>query len=282
MRDLDREHRKIFGHGMKSKMSALSKRHGHHNFDKGEELKYKTNVWQDRRREREVDRFPNPKRTNWSFLAEFDGKSSGEKAQNTEPKEQETYRMNFGNRRYRGNGMVNLSPKMMKKMKRQQDKEYRRSKRKRGRNRNENEKNDEGMPKYVNGRRLTSYQRAKMEGQKAFDEKEEFFREIEEKKKEKEERLAQSEQKRKKRQRIHMARNKKGQPSFGGQIGMLLNKLKHNQDTKDEMPQEKESAEEKKDDDAGDLQQTTEFSDDSGIDDFLEDRETDARSNPFF
>merc|ERR1711951_275854 len=105
-----------------------------------------------------------------------------------------------------------------------------------------------GMPKYLNGRRLTSYQRAKMEGQKAFDEKEEFFREIEEKKKEKEERLVQSEQKRKKRQRIHMARNKKGQPSFGGQIGMLLNKLKDNQDRKDEKPQEsKESAEENKD-----------------------------------
>ena len=120
---------------------------------------------------------------------------------------------------------------------------------------------------------MNSFVRAAFEGNKVATERKEARIQREKEREERRVALEESEKKQQQRFRVMSRKNRRGQPHLGGQIGLLLNKIKNDQSQIAQSKKDSQRRDEDNEDDGDNLQPMAEHSDDSGlgVDDFLGD-----------
>eukprot|EP01084_Bolivina_argentea_P116854 207552_1 len=209
LKDLDRQHKQIFGHSVSTRSKRQAKKNGT-NHDHHQRNRHTKDVWDEMRRPSYQQKY---NRSNWKFMDTND----------TEHKEKDKHRYK-PNRQYRGNGIINFGNKTVVDTNETNEVQDEEDKSEHVQNKNS------GQNSAFMGRvRLNSYQKASMEGRKIIDEREETQHQRELKQKQTQKALRKFEQQRKRRHKILSMKNKRGQPNLNAQIGLLLDKIKDKQ-----------------------------------------------------
>merc|ERR1712228_579740 len=202
LRDLDREHKQIFGNSISTRSRRIAKKDGtylekYSNKNKKKDLRFnQKDTWNELQYPSYQKKY---KQSNWQFMGQQQSKNK-----NNQRKDYKPY-----NKKYRGNGNIN----------------YGKNNRRNPEHEDYRERNDESVQ--YSGVRMDSFQRAAIEGNKIKNERLEKRNERELSQRKRKKALEMFEQQRKKRQKILRMKNRKGQPNLNMQMNLLLQKIKN-------------------------------------------------------
>ena len=202
LRDLDREHKQIFGTSISTRSRRIAKRNGtyydqYSNKEKKKDLRFnQKDTWHELRNPSYQKKY---RQSNWKFFGEDQNGNNQKKKQ-----DYKSY-----NKKYRGNGNINYGKNNRRNP---EHEEYRENK---------------GQSVKNSGVRMNSVQQAVMEGNKIKNDRLEKQNEREMMLQKRKKALEEFELQRKKRQKILGMKNRKGQPNLNMQMSLLLQKIEY-------------------------------------------------------
>lgn len=264
LKELDQEHREIFGHSISGYGRKKERRRGEENSNYGRRAGYKKDEWTALRFESPDQTYKREyKQSDWSVIDGFAKKI---------PKEpdHEHYRARTKSSRHRGNGKINAGHKIKSAMKHIQRREYLRQKRW-----------DAKREKIEKEQGMDSIERAKAEGERVREVREEGRIIVEEQQEKRKRDMDVAEKRRAKRYKLVRKKNHKGQPNMGAQMKLLVDRLQKKQ-PHDTHPRDSTQSKQRSrrgnrsrgyrgGDNTGNSQPTTQYSDDSRVHAFLAD-----------